>query len=430
MHSDDRGLIELFTNTGARRDFVRSAFERFSARPQNVLVAVAFLTDPDPLLRLVERGSRLRVIVRLGYPTRPSALRKLLHVEGVQLRATSKSTFHPKLYIFPRDGALVGSSNMTQAALNGNQEVNVLIPSGDPLFPELTAVFDEYWTQVEPLDEEKIAAYQSFLDRFKAARKELEAMDALCEQLISARIDNIDRGRREGTRADLFIEEYRAEYQSFVSAFQTVRRVYGASGQRKHPEATLPLRIEVDAFLGWIRSRYTEGQSYLAEPLLAGDELEGKIRTAMKDWFSESYSHIDDVAARRYPLLEKTFGSADRLQRATFDQIIEALSCETSFYDRLRYYKGGHQKHIAVFREANSLEHVRHVLGYLLFGRDDPVIRMYRCIHDSGYRLREFGRSAVQELLGWMNSEEIPICNSRTLRSLRWLGFDVTLYGD
>jgi hypothetical protein len=54
---------------------------------------------------------------------------------------------------------------------------------------------------------------------------------------------------------------------------------------------------------------------------------------------------------------------------------------------------------------------------------------MGRCIFDPEYKLNEFGRSAVQELLGWVNSEDIPICNCRTLRSLRWMGYDVELVG-
>ena len=31
----------------------------------------------------------------------------------------------------------------------------------------------------------------------------------------------------------------------------------------------------------------------------------------------------------------------------------------------------------------------------------------------------------VQETYGWVNSEDVPICNGRTLKSLRSLGFNV-----
>ncbi|MCU0649386.1 MAG: phospholipase D-like domain-containing protein [Gemmatimonadaceae bacterium] len=382
MHDETRSRIALYTNSNTRRDFLRSAFDTFSSCPQNVLVAVAFLTDAEPLLHLAERGSRLKIIVRLGYPTRPSALRKMLGVEGIQLRGTSQTTFHPKLYIFPRDGAIVGSSNMTQAALNGNQEVNVVIPPTDPCFEELTAVFTEYWDQVEPIEASTLDAYQGMLDRFKASRKELEELETLTQNLLARRIANIDRGKRARARSDFFIEEYRAEYQEFLSAFLTVQRLYDATGRRKYSEVELPLRIEVDAFLGWVRSRYTKGESYLEEPLLAGDALEHKINSALRDWFASAYAHLDDVATRRFPLMCRIFRSPDSLQNATYEEILQALSCATSFHDRLRFFKGGHEAHLKDFRARNSLDRIRDTLSFLAFSTEPLDVRMYRCIYD------------------------------------------------
>lgn len=420
----------LYTNSNSRHDFLRGAFDAFAARPQTVLIAVAFLTDPEPILKLAAAGSRVKLVVRLGFPTRPAALRRLMEVDEIQLRAISSATFHPKLYIFSLDGAIVGSSNMTQAALSSNQEVNVLIPTADPCFADLTATFDNYWRQVHPLDEATIRAYERVLDDFKAVRKSLEGMDTRSENLLAARIDNVDRGRRMLSRSDFFVEEYRAQYQGFLAAFKNVHRVYREAGRRKYSEETVPLRLEVDAFLGWVRSRYTVGDSYLEAPLRVGGDLERAILSALQDWFTEDYRHMDDVALRRYPLLKRTLGSRESIASASYDEILEALSCETSFFDRFRFYRGGHMTHVAAFREANELPRVRELLTYLLFGTDEAVVRMYRLIHDPEFRLREFGRSAVQELLGWINSEEIPICNSRTLKSLRWLGFDLALYGD
>jgi hypothetical protein len=31
----------------------------------------------------------------------------------------------------------------------------------------------------------------------------------------------------------------------------------------------------------------------------------------------------------------------------------------------------------------------------------------------------------VQETYGWVNDEDVPICDGRTLKSLQWLGFNV-----
>ena len=62
MDSDSGIGIDLYTNSNLRRDFLRFAFDAYSSSAQNVLVAVAFLTDPETLLKLAATGSRVKVI--------------------------------------------------------------------------------------------------------------------------------------------------------------------------------------------------------------------------------------------------------------------------------------------------------------------------------------------------------------------------------
>ena len=45
-------------------------------------------------------------------------------------------------------------------------------------------------------------------------------------------------------------------------------------------------------------------------------------------------------------------------------------------------------------------------------------------------QLRNFGRSAAQELLGTLRSDVVPICNGRTTKSLRYLGYTIEVYTD
>jgi hypothetical protein len=66
-------------------------------------------------------------------------------------------------------------------------------------------------------------------------------------------------------------------------------------------------------------------------------------------------------------------------------------------------------------------------LSHLLFGSDDFATRMGECIFDPNLSLHHFGRSCVQELYGWINTEA-PVCNGRTVKALRYLGFDVVVF--
>lgn len=62
---------------------------------------------------------------------------------------------------------------------------------------------------------------------------------------------------------------------------------------------------------------------------------------------------------------------------------------------------------------------------HLLYGKGDIVERMADLIYDSSYKLEQFGQCNVQELVGWINKEELPVINGKTTKVFRYYGFDV-----
>ena len=112
----------LYTNRNTHGDFIGNAFRQVD-HGQNVFIAAAFFTKTDVVEMLLEKGCLVRMIVRLGYPTSPDALSKILAKEGIEIRFFTGQSFHPKLYIFGDQEALVGSANLTDRALISNQEV-------------------------------------------------------------------------------------------------------------------------------------------------------------------------------------------------------------------------------------------------------------------------------------------------------------------
>jgi hypothetical protein len=76
-----------------------------------------------------------------------------------------------------------------------------------------------------------------------------------------------------------------------------------------------------------------------------------------------------------------------------------------------------------IFLKTNSKEKIVDFLKYLLFDKDDYQTRIAKCILDGNIKLNHFKESAVKELYGWINNDNIPLCNDRTLKSMQWLGF-------
>jgi HKD family nuclease len=122
-------------------------------------IAVAYLKKDGvalirgPLTRLLKRGGRIRVVVAVdpfgiteGHAV--ATLYKLLSMYPTQakMRYYRDNAFHPKLYIFKSETrvvAIIGSSNLTRAAMESNIEANFLV-AGEPSEPSIQTIADYY----------------------------------------------------------------------------------------------------------------------------------------------------------------------------------------------------------------------------------------------------------------------------------------------
>lgn len=423
--------MNLYTNSSDRQDFFINAFSSFGSKPCDVYIATAFFTFSTPLILLRERGCRIKIIIRLGYPTKPEALKDIIGQEGIQVRFVNDRSFHPKLYIFGGTCAIVGSSNLTEAALMTNQEVNVVIGSGDHRYEDLVSVFVDWWDQSKVFDDDTFKIYSKIYDLHRSRNDNENIIeDELRKKQGRVTIKNIKRGLKKPSKSEIYLDQYRSDYQDFHDAYKTVERIYISTARRKYDENQLPLRLEIDSFFSFVREKKAKKDSYLKEPLLHGQELENKLLSNISEWLDSPWEWLDiEIVPKRYPTIQRVLGLPQSIKEATMDEIVEALSSCHSFFDMRRFYLGGHDTHVKEFKDNNKLDHVKNTILYLLYDDGDFIRRMGRCIFDPAYKLHSFGQSNVQELLGWVNDQNIPICNNRTLRSLRWLGFDVKLVG-
>lgn len=258
----------LYTNRNTESDFVKNALLASMEGVTNVFIAVAFFTDSDVIETMTETGRHVRLIVRLGFPTSPLALRKITSNPNVEIRYFTHRSFHPKLYIFGDRLALVGSANLTSAALLTNQEVAVTLDSEDARFTELGALFARYWEESLVLTDDEIEKYEQIHNKYKssmaAARK---AEQEITDEIGDVTFANINRGDNKKSKESIFIDTYRKSYQESVAAFHKVRSVYESIGLRQADEKLIPLRLEIDAFISFIRDTYAGKESWREQPI-------------------------------------------------------------------------------------------------------------------------------------------------------------------
>jgi hypothetical protein len=208
----------------------------------------------------------------------------------------------------------------------------------------------------------------------------------------------------------------------FIGEFKNLENIYKSNGERKILDVKFPLRIEIDQFLSWIRETKAVGDSYQNVPIRQGRELEKFVIKNLKEFLSVDYKDIIGVATLRYPFLNEAFLSEDKINLLTESELLKALSFVYAFSSRARYY-GGLEKMLKAFIEDNSVSNIKKTINYLLFGSGNYAERIVNCILDTKYQLAHFKTSCIEETFGWVNKEEVPICNERTKKSMQWLGF-------
>lgn len=419
--------IGLYANRKERSDFVQNAIQQEARNPCNVYIAVAFFTEDSVVDTLISKGCKVRLIVRLGFPTNPDAINRLLKSPSVEIRYFTDHSFHPKLYIFGDKTALVGSANLTRTAILTNQEVVVAIRSDDERFNELALLFADYWEQANVMTPEALADYRSVYQKFDRLQAEASKLDQeVLNKLGTVVASNIDRGQAKKNKSSIFLDDFQKTYQECVSAFNVLRSVYEEYCYRKADPKVIPLRIEIDSFISYVRDHHAKGDAWQIEPLRIGDEQRKFIRGFIGQWEANHYHHFEEtIVHTNYPRIERVFTSTDTIRSSTDNDLFDALTTLHSFHDRFRFYLGGMPTWKREFLKSNDPQRLRETLAYLVFGKGNVIERMANVIFNPAYKLEQFGQSNVQELIGWRNKEELPVINGRTTKILRFFGSDV-----
>jgi HKD family nuclease len=417
----------LFTNDSERRDFIRDAILQAADGVEEIYVASAFFTNADVVEELAREAKVIRIVVRLQFPTDPDALAAVLKLGSVQVRYFSHPSFHPKLYLFGDRMALVGSANLTRAALFSNQEIVVTIDPVDPRFGALQQLFNEYWDFARVLTPEAVDQYRRIHSKHARLGREIEQLNREIEEAIGGHaFPNINRGAVKERHDNIYLESYRRTYQETTGAFGLLRAAYTTLGVRKIPAETYPLRLEIDLLINHVRDEYALGDRWQTAPVGWNEERKDHFLSIARAWHARPWKAFEvEVIEKLYPRLRAAFASREHLLATDDDTLFAALSGVHSFRERLRFHEGGLPGLRRFFFEHNESLRIRTSLAHLIFGTGEVITRMAELIFDRRYKLRGFGQANVQELVGWSNREELPSINGRTTKILRYFGFNV-----
>jgi hypothetical protein len=286
----------------------------------------------------------------------------------------------------------------------------------------LRDIFQKYWDEAVPLT-------QDVLDKYSEIITSVEITHSKAEKEIIDKIGLVegetvkDHDRKKKPKSRVFAENFLRRYQQFLRNFEILREIYLSVDRRHMPEDKLPLRMEIDQFISWIREEKALRDSYINAPIREGMVLENFVGSNIDEFLANGYEYVDYVANYSYPTMQTNLSSRDTIESLTEEEIKDTVWIIHAFNAQLRFHHGGKDTLLEVFIADNGVDKIKKTFKYLLFGKGEYTQRMADCIFDPKYKLNHFGESCIQEIYGWANSEDIPLCNGRAFKSMQWLGF-------
>ena len=405
-------------------------FELNAAGASQAYLASPFFTTIEPIQALTNRGCKVQLLVRLCSITPPKILRQALDNPNVTVRYYTSRSFHAKLYIID-DLALVGSANLTDSGLKTNREVSVVLRRDrDPGFEALPAMFNLFWDYADVLTAEVCTNYEQAFKTIGNPTEEKSFQKHLETFVTPATPPSASVGSDIVAKKRSFLQSLRRKYdEQLIPAFYEVAKVFNEVGKRRYEFAEGDTEIELGRFLGWLRIAHAPGDSWKETALAEQPERQNRIVHFLNDWHSVEDTVAGDMftadkEVATIEMLRNSFSSPAKIESLDYDDLFESLIGVHAFYDRLRFVAGGLPGLKSDFAAKNPLNAIKETLTYLLHGSGTSLERAYDCLYDEKRRLSGFGEACIMELLGWMDAERPPI-NGRTIKALRFLGFDV-----
>lgn len=428
-------MRDIYSNT-KDTGFTSSFFSLAAISGEDAHLAAPFFTDYSPIKTLTDNGCHVRLLIRLCDVTSPNALKQAMNDPRVRVRYYTTQSFHAKLYIIG-EAALIGSANLTTSGLQKNREVSVVLRRDkDASFLDAVDIYEDLWTYAAVLN-------PTILDEFTRLRKthpsapEKSAFEKTMDDIIPPIAPHtITVGSDVLSKERQFLQNFKRKYdEELIPLHREIMSVAQAGGFGRPEYKGQDPQIEMGRFLGWIRLVHGAKNVWREVPLLDGSARKARIQHYVREWQSTSDTVSRDMYAaeteiKNIAAIRHNFRSSDSIVTLSYNDMFETLLGCHAFLEQLRFAPkdvegdSGIARLKTVFRNRNALPHLRKTLTYLLCGRGEGLQRAYDCLHNPRYKLNLFGEACVMELLGWYSDERPPF-NNRTLRGMRFLGYDV-----
>ncbi len=330
-------------------------------------------------------------------------------IKYFQRRGTVKTleALHAKIYIID-NYAIVTSANLTGTAFFCRYEAGVLLSDLDA--KHVNELYCRWW--------KKASDFPTDFRPHVSGKREAIVNEETSKKLpiIWNLLD--DPGDPYAGLTSEFSDypEYLHYYHEFAESYSGIQRVW--------PET--PLYFETDAFLNYLfhdapqkpSREYEKKKPRLLHPTDRKKEIR-RYATMFKQ--SKTANNRDERRTRseRSQIVRNKLdeGVIEKINMNDVEEIINCLNCQ-------RVYQWHKAKFLGFANENLGL--IRKTWKTLIHGKKPLELRMSECKRTlAGMR---FGKSSIQELIGFYYPKKYPLRNRNSNAGLRFLGYDVVIY--
>jgi hypothetical protein len=426
-----------------------------AAETQEVLAAVAYATEMDLLFDWCWTNRiPLKFYGRLdeGVAVKPSILSTFLARKSARFQCRLVQHHHAKVIWWREYGLYIGSANLTANAWYKNVEAGCFFPESeitDEMAEDVLELFDVLDRHSTPLTEELLEAMQK-------RAKIISSAEPPSEEFWNSPSFNkwsglVQTGKKKATdrRRSAFLEEWHSTLQLLRDIGSIVSK---PENRPSWVNSNAPAGAQADQFLhAHYYQRTFDGRRALYAEYFERNrqDPDAALADAINWWrnLPSAPSEEDVMLNSTAPMLQQalTADAIDDMDYEAFRKVCMGVHAIKDYARRVANKAVGlredgtkytiPEKVDALSRriwdaESAGGNDVKQLLKFLLYGGPEAQLpeRLWAAVHDPKWKIEGLGVSALGELVGWALPDRFPPRNGRTSKSLKSLGYDVTVH--
>ncbi|EAV40428.1 hypothetical protein SIAM614_21400 [Stappia aggregata IAM 12614] len=440
---------------GINGNYLTNITLQATAETQEVLAAVAYSTEMDLLFDWCwDNGIPLKYYGRLdeGVAVRPSILSAFLSRQSARFQCRLVQHHHAKVIWWREYGLYIGSANLTASAWYKNVEVGCFFPEAEineDMAADILDLFDVLDRNSSPLTDELLAV---MLKRAKQIANSKPVSDEFWKSpSFNTWSGLVQTGKKKAS--DRRRESFLKEWHSTLQQLRDIGNVVSAPENKPSwINADAPAGAQGDQFLhAHYYQRTFDGRraNYADFFEQNKQDRDAALREAINWWrdLATAPSDEDIMLNTTAPMLRAALTS-EAIDEMGYDGFREICMGTHAIKD---YARRVPNKAVGLLEDGTKYKipekvdalskriwndksaggrSVQQLLLFILYGGPEAQLpeRLWTSVYDPKWKIEGLGVSALGELVGWALPDRFPPRNGRTSKSLKSLGYDVTVH--